>query len=170
MPLHSAAAKALRHHLDRYPGSGDDFIFASHSAQVASKPVSDMGAVKWIKEAERLARDTGLELRKRRQDGWHALRRAWRTELPSYLNRKAIAKVGGWTWQGDVSQRIDPHEDGVSETMDRVYLRVLPRKEYQVATALPACRAGADTGPVTAESIEDLDPLEAKRLLSEIIG
>jgi len=170
VPLHPAAAKALRNHLDRYPDSSNDFIFASRSAQVDGKPVSDMAAVKWIKEAEHLARDAGLKLRNRKYDGWHSLRRAWRTELPSYLDRKAIAKVGGWTWEGGVSQRIDPREDGVSETMDRVYLRVLPRKEYQVATSLPACRAGADTGPVTAESIEDLDPREAKRLLSDIIG
>lgn len=168
VPLHPTARRALDSHLERHPGEGDDFIFKSnHYRAPEGNPVSEAAVDKWFGRAEDAARSQGVPLRKRTEDGWHALRRGWKTDVPGHIERKVVAKVGGWKWQGERSKwGNDPLN--VSRTMER-YQRTLPLKEYRAVTALPAPRADADTESVTAETIEEMDPQELKGMLKEVL-
>lgn len=168
VPLHPTARRALDNHLERHPGTGDEFIFRSryHTA-TEGDPISESAVDKWFDRAENAARAQGVALRKRSEDGWHALRRGWKTDVPGHIERKVVAKVGGWKWQGERSKwGNDPL--GVSRTMER-YQRTLPLKEYRAATALPPTRPDVDTDSVTAETIEEMDPQELKGMLKECL-
>lgn len=168
VPLHPTARKALEHHLRRHPGRGQAFLFESKSSQADGRPVSNKTVGNWFNQAESNARGAGVDLRERKQDGWHALRRGWLSELPTHLGLKAAAKVAGWAWSDGLA-RLDDEKKGVSKLMHHRYLHALPLKEYRVATALPAARRNDDTARVTATSIEEMSGPEAKRRLAEIL-
>lgn len=127
VPLHPAAARALRYHRRRMRRQGVTSYWLFPSPKGGDGPVDNSTFDDWLRDAEHLARLAGEDVLDLNGGLWHPYRRLWRAERRRF-HEKGVAYLGGWKYgaRRDVS------------TMNRGYLPIPAPDLQEIVNASPA--------------------------------